>query len=207
MGKAEKFWDKQADKYVKTEKKYEQNYIKTVANTKKYLNTSDIVLDYGCGTGLITNELACNVKEIHASDISARMIEVAKLEASKRGIYNIDYAQATIFDDRYYRESFDTVMTFNVLHLLEDAQEVMSRINELLKPGGTFISTTACLGQKRSILSILILLLTKIRVTPYVKHFKISELEALISNGNFQIVETETLSHSPVNHFVVAKKI
>ncbi len=32
--------------------------------TKKYLKISDIVLDYGCGTGLISNEIAEYVKGI-----------------------------------------------------------------------------------------------------------------------------------------------
>lgn len=53
--------------------------------------------DYGCGTGLISNEIADNVKVIHAIETSSKMIEIAKNKAYGRKIENIDYAHSTIF--------------------------------------------------------------------------------------------------------------
>jgi ubiquinone/menaquinone biosynthesis C-methylase UbiE len=84
MNKSEKFWDKRSKEYDKQEEKYEQNYNKIIENTKKYLNINDIALDYGCGTGIITNKIAESVKEIHAIDISSQMIAVAKRKADER---------------------------------------------------------------------------------------------------------------------------
>lgn len=72
---------------------------------------------------------------------------------------------------------------------------------------GFFISTTPCLGEKTSFISNLLLLLSKIRVFPYIRFFKISELEESITNGNIQIVETEYFGHSPAFYYIVAKKI
>ena len=207
MNKSERFWDKQANNYDKQEKKYEQTYSKAVENTKKHLNSNDIVLDYACGTGIITSEIADSAKEIHAIDISLKMIDVAKRKAEERNIKNIYYEQATIFDERYRKESFDVILAFSILHLLRDGQKVIQRINELLKPGGLFISTTACLGEKKSSLSILLFLLSKIRIVPYVKLFRMSELEGLIANGNFHIAETELLYLAAPSYFIVAKKI
>ena len=210
MNKTEKFWDKASNKFDKRAKHFEQTTIKTVENTKKYLNVSDIVLDYGCATGIITYEFADNVKEIHGIDISSKMIEVAKRKAGEDKIENIDFAQATIFDERNRRESFDVILALNIIHLVEDTQKVIQRTNELLKPGGLFISSTACLGEKKtflsSILFILIFTLTKIGIVPHMSFFKISELEDLITNENFQIVKTESLSHSPEEYFIVAEK-
>ena len=207
MDKSEKFWDKQAINYDMTEMKYEQNYIRALEKTRKYLNTSDVVLDYGCGTGITANELAGNVKEIHANDISSEMITTAKRKTSELNITNIEYAHATIFDERYEKESYNAVLAFNILHLLENSGAVMQRIHELLKPEGIFISTTACLGEKWSFMSILLFLLGKIGVVPYTNRFSVSELQGLITGANFQIIEAETLSHSPTNHFIVARKI
>jgi ubiquinone/menaquinone biosynthesis C-methylase UbiE len=206
MNRVERFWDKQANEYDKNESKFEQTYHKTVANTKQYLNNNDIVLDYACGTGITTNEITGYVKEIHAIDISAKMIEVAKRKAGERNIENINYEQATIFDERFKEESFNVILAFNILHLLEDTQEVLQRIYDLLKPGGLFISATACLGEKKSLLSILISLLSKIGIVPYTRHYTFSELEDLVTNGDFKIVEAEIVSHSPPNYFIVAKK-
>ncbi|NEW06798.1 methyltransferase domain-containing protein [Paenibacillus sp. SYP-B3998] len=57
---------------------------------------------------------------------------------------NINYAHSTIFDERYKKGSFDVILVFHVLHLLEDEHIVLQRINELLKPGGLLISATPC---------------------------------------------------------------
>lgn len=48
MNKTEKFWDKVANKFDKVDQRFEKTHIKTVEYSKKHLNGSDIVLDYGC---------------------------------------------------------------------------------------------------------------------------------------------------------------
>ncbi|MCZ7372206.1 MAG: class I SAM-dependent methyltransferase [Candidatus Methanoperedens sp.] len=161
MNKSENFWDKMANYYDREEKKDELTYMKIIEKTKKYLKISDVVLDYGCWTGLISNEIAGNVKVIHAIDISSKMIEIAKRKAEGRKIENIDYEHSTIFDERYKRGSFDVILVFYILHLLEDTPKVMQRINELLKPGGMIISATPCMGEK-TFLSILLSLVTRL---------------------------------------------
>lgn len=203
MNATEKFWDRAASIYDQDE----HIYIKLIEKTKQYLKISDTVLDYGCGTGLISNELADNVKAIHAIDISSKMIEVAKKKAAERKIENINYAQATIFNDQYKPGSFDVILVFHLLHLLEDTQQVMQRINELLKPDGLIISVTPCLGEEKTFLKALLSLGSKFGLIPTIKSFKISELEASISNGNFEIVATECLHPKGHQYFIVAKKV
>ena len=92
MNKSEKFWDKRSKDYDKREKDFEQEYDKTIELTKKYLKINDIALDYACGTGVITNIIASNVKEIHGIDISSKMIAVARRKAEERKIQNSNYA-------------------------------------------------------------------------------------------------------------------
>jgi 2-polyprenyl-3-methyl-5-hydroxy-6-metoxy-1,4-benzoquinol methylase len=153
MSQAEKFWDKISKNYDKSESQFEPIHRKVVENSKKYLNGSDIVLDYGCATGTKAFALAGNVKKIQGIDISSKMIEAAKRKAVERRIDNVDFAHATLFDERYKRESFDVILAFNILHALEDNRQAMQRITELLKPGGLFISTTPCLKEKMMFLN------------------------------------------------------
>jgi 2-polyprenyl-3-methyl-5-hydroxy-6-metoxy-1,4-benzoquinol methylase len=211
MNKSEKFWDKQSNNLDKRSKKFDQTEIKTLENTKKYLNVGDIVLDYGCATGTMAFEIADNAKKIHGIDISPKMIDAARKIAAERKIENIDFAHSTIFDERYKKESFDVILAFNILHFLKDTQKVIKRINELLKPGGLIIYVTPCLGEKKSLLNIFISLLvflqTKLGMAPYIRFFRISEFEDLIANENFQIVETESLHSIAEQYFIVAKKI
>ncbi len=208
MAKPEKFWDRSASTYDDNEPSSDPTHIRTVEAAKKYLDVSHVVLDYGCATGTVAFEIADQVKEVHGIDISSKMIEAAKRKAGERKVKNVDFAHATIFDERLKKESFDVILAFNVLHLLEDPQKAVQRINELLKPGGLIISSTACMGENRaSFMSVLLFLVMKIGIIPSIKFFTVSELEDAIANGNLQIVEAESLTRNPTSYFVVAKKI
>jgi 2-polyprenyl-3-methyl-5-hydroxy-6-metoxy-1,4-benzoquinol methylase len=206
MNKSESFWDKTANTYDQLEKKDEQTYTNIMKRTKNYLKISDIVLDYGCGTGLISNEIAEYVKGIHAIDISSNMIGIAEKKAKERNIANIDYAHSTIFDERYKRGTFDVILAFHVLHLLEDEHMVIQRINELLKPEGLLITATPCVGEKiflRKLLSFA----SRIGLVPNIRSFKICNLVNTIEQGKFSIVETDCLKKSSQEYFIVARKI
>ena len=210
MNTTEKFWDKVSDNFDKRSQKENPAEIKALENIKHYLTVSDLVLDYGCATGTIAIKIADKVKKIVGIDISHKMIEAAKRKVIEGKIENIDFVQSPISDERFKRESFDVVLALNILHFLEDIQKVLKKINDLLKPGGFFISVTPCLGEKKSFLDILIFILvffqTKMGIIPYTRFFRISELEVFIANANFQIIETESF-HSPgAQYFIVAKK-
>lgn len=207
MKNAKSFWDKMSSKYdCQVNSKYRDTYAKTINITKKYLNDTDVVLDYGCGTGLTTIELHENVKKIHAIDISGNMISIAKSKSKKKGIANIHFDVIDIFDEKLEESSFDVIMAFNILYFIEDIDKVMNRINELLKPNGTFISATDCLGEKKTVMILLQSLLSKIRVIPYMRKFKISELERIVEGSNFSIIETQNLYVTPPNYYIVARK-
>ena len=206
MSKSEKFWDKMAKGYDQEERNSEPTRIKIIEKTRKYLEASNIVLDYGCGTGLFCNEIADNVKVIYAIDISSKMIAIAKNNGEKRKIKNIEYLHSTIYDENSKRGSFDVILAFYILHLLEDIDKTMQRINELLKPGGLLISVTPCMGEKNRLITILFSFVSKIGLIPKIRPFKFSELEELTSNGNFEITETELLRPRSPEYFIVAKK-
>jgi hypothetical protein len=99
------------------------------------------------------------------------------------------------------------ILAFNILHLLEDTAKIMQRINDLLQPGGYFISDTPCLGEKRSPLGIVTALISKLPLLPYVKNFRVADLKCAITNGNLTVVETQNLSTFPPTLLVIAQKI
>ncbi|MGG4093282.1 MULTISPECIES: class I SAM-dependent methyltransferase [Paenibacillus] len=206
MNASERFWDKTASQYDQIEMKDEQTYINIIKRTKTHLKISSIVLDFGCGTGLIANEIAEYVKGIHAIDISSNMIAIAEKKAKERNIANINYAHATIFDERHKKGSFDAILAFHVLHLLEDEHIVLQRMNELLKPGGLLISAIPCLGEKK-FLSSLLFIAGRVGLTPNIRSFKIRNLIDTIEKGSFSIVESDCLKKSSQEYFIVARKI
>ena len=211
MNKSKKFWDNASKNYDKTEERFEYIHSKSRENTKKLLKSSNIVLDYGCGTGTTSCEIANHVKEIHAIDISSKMIEIAKRKAVASKVENINFVQTDIFDKRYKKESFDVILAFNMLHTVADPQVVLQKIYELLKPEGLFISVTPCLRDKMAFLVNiqiqLVRILCKIGVIPIpIRRLKSSELDDLVVNGGFQTIDTEKLYKGASSYFVVAKK-
>ena len=208
----EKIFDMSAKSYDKTEEVQFKQYTNiTIENTKKHLKPNDVVLDFGCATGAKALSLAGNVQKIEAIDISSKMIEAANKKAAGQEIKNIIFSKASIFDEKFKMKSFDVILLFNILHLLNDNQEVMRRITELLKPGGLFISTTPCLGEKMQFplkLKFLpVVLMMKAGLFPTIKRFKFNELEELIAAEYFKIIEAEKYVLDMSNYFIVAKKM
>ncbi|WP_298976188.1 class I SAM-dependent methyltransferase [uncultured Roseobacter sp.] len=211
MSKPEKFWDQSADSYDKTEERFEYIHSRSRDLAKEHLKDSDVVLDYGCGTGTTACEIAGHVKEIQGIDISARMIEIATGKAAKANIANVDFAQGDIFDDQFEEGSFDVILAFNMLHTVPDPQKVVQRTLELLKPGGTFLSATPCLGGKMAFfVSLQILLVRLLLVTGAIpvpiRRLRTADLDNLVAVEGLRTVRTEEIYRGASSYFVVAKK-
>lgn len=164
-----------------------------------------MVLDFGCGTGIITNEIAKSVKEIHGIDISSKMVALATAKADAQQLKNITYTQATLDDVGMTAGTFDVILAFHILHLVEDTSIASRRINELLKPGGLLISVTPCMANK-PLFSGALTLLSKVGVVPAIQSFQRQELENLLTEASFEIIESEKLKGTSNQYFVVAKK-
>jgi ubiquinone biosynthesis O-methyltransferase len=212
LSKPEEFWDKASKNYDKTEERFEYIHKKARENTKKYLKVSQIVLDYGCGTGTASCKFARQVNEINGIDISSEMIRIAKEKAAASQVDNVNFEKADIFDNRYQNESFDVILAFNMLHTIPNPQSIVQRINDLLKNEGLFISITPCLGQKMSFLVSLqiqlVRILCKFGVIPIpIRRIKSTDIDDLLANGNFQPIESEKIFKGASSYFVAAKKI
>ncbi|HNT76493.1 MAG TPA: methyltransferase domain-containing protein [Anaerolineae bacterium] len=210
------FWDRNAKTYEQQEARYPQMHARNIENARKYLCANDLVLDFGCATGVKALELADDVREIQGIDISPKMVAAAKRNAVEWKVHNVDFVQATIFDQRFAEGAFDVLLAFGILHLLKDLPQALQRINILLKPGGWLISSSACMGQDDTILGWINRLLSipaRIGLLPTLQFLKIPELEAAIARAGFAIVETETIPFNPadgeqyvVGRFIAAQK-
>ncbi len=211
INKIQKFWNKQAKKYDHSERQFESVFKEVVSKTKEYLNTSDEVMDFGCATGTKTLELAESTKHIHGIDISDEMIKKAMKKKNELKIMNASFSQGSIFKNDLKKTSFNKIISYGVIHLLDDKEKVMQKIHELLKPGGLFISTTACLKDKMAFKNRLefnaFLLIKKLGIFPlHLNMFKPENVEEIITNQGFQIVKSETIFHGITISFIIAKK-
>jgi 2-polyprenyl-3-methyl-5-hydroxy-6-metoxy-1,4-benzoquinol methylase len=188
---------------------------RAVEHTKKYLHASHTVLEIGCGTGNFSVELAEGVSMYHAIDISSGMLEIARSKAEARNIKNIAFRQSTCFDAALKKGSFNIILAYNVLQYFKDFRNTVERINELLTPGGIFISITPCPGERMTPLArivrfpiLLIYILIKIGFVPipYMRYFRKSELEQAIQEGDFTLIGIQNLGGPEESYFIAAKK-
>jgi len=212
MNKAQKFWDKQAKRFDDSQKQFEPASQELIARTKEYLNANDNVLDFGCATGTKTLELADGVKQIHGLDFSAEMISEATNKKNKVNIINVSFSQGTIFNDDLEKASFDKIIAYSIIHLLEDSEKVIQRIHELLKPGGLLISETACFKDKMDFKTRLefttYIFMKRLGIFPlHLNMFTTSDIEQLIYRQNFKIIKAEILFFNGMTiSFIVAEK-
>ena len=211
MSTSKAFWDKSADNYDKTEERFEHIHHTSRESAKKHLKANDVVLDYGCGTGTTTCELASHVKDIRAIDISSRMIELSQAKAVSLGVEKVQFEVGDIFDDGYEAGSFDVILAFNMLHTVPDPQRVVERVHELLKPGATFVSVTPCLASKMSPLVRLQIqlarVLCKTGIIPIpIRRLQPADVDELVLGELFELVEAKEIYASASSYFVVASK-
>jgi SAM-dependent methyltransferase len=183
-----------------------------VAKTKEYLIANDNVLDFGCATGTKTLELADGIHHIHGLDISTAMINEATKKKSEKGVENVSFSQGDIFNSDLEEVSFDKIVSYGVIHLLDDSERVVQRIHELLKPGGLFISTTACLHDKMALKNRLEFsaysIIKRLGIFPlHLNIFTYDDVERLILSQKFSLVRSEKIFHGITISFVVARKV
>jgi len=210
--KAEIFWDKQAGRFDKSQKQFDSASREILLRTKEFLNPDDNVLDFGCATGTKTLELAGGIRHIHGLDLSSEMIGLAMKNLNASNVKNASFSSGTIFKDDLGKASFDKIIAYSIIHMLEDVEKVIQRINELLKPGGLFISETACFRERMSPGTRLqftsFRLLKRLGLFPlHLNMFTKDDVEQLIGSHNFYILKAEKLFLNGMTiSFIVAKK-
>lgn len=181
------FWDRIAQRYAADPIKDGLGYERTLERTAALLEPTDHVLELGCGTGMTATKLARHVERLHGTDISAAMIAIARKRAAKEGCTNVSFDVAAASEPAMYR--FDTVLAYNLLHLVSDRQWVLREAFDALKPGGLFISKTPCLSEMNPLIRLAVPLMKAIGKAPHVAFFNAAELERDIEQAGFGIIE------------------
>jgi 2-polyprenyl-3-methyl-5-hydroxy-6-metoxy-1,4-benzoquinol methylase len=148
MDRSGRFWDRMAQGYSERPVANEAAYREKLEITRKYLGADMQVLEFGCGTGSTAILHAPYVKQILAIDISSKMIEIAQAKAAAQSIDNVAFRQSSVAELRAQEQTFDVVLGLSVLHLLDDREEVIARVHAMLAPGGVFVSSTVCMGDR-----------------------------------------------------------
>lgn len=148
--KSSTFFSKQARKPTglygrfRMSKVFDKGNIEMNSFAKQMLDIEkdDVVLEIGCGTGRLVNEISKELENgiIEGIDFSKTMTSIAKKNNKKnirKGKVNIHTAN---FDEFSFNEnSYDKIFSINTIYFWENPKLTVSKIVDLLKPNGTLV--------------------------------------------------------------------
>lgn len=128
-------------RYCETAPAYDRRYeeiqrvkYKVVAQN---LPRSNKILDLGCGTGMLLDELAKLGKLVVGVDASPEMLKIAKKRSP-----GVSLVLADADNLPFSNESFDAVVSITMLQNMPDPSATMKEIARVVKTCGTVILTT-----------------------------------------------------------------
>ncbi|MEO9299165.1 class I SAM-dependent methyltransferase [Devosia alba] len=203
-----RFWNKTAERYAASKIADPGGYERTLERTRSFLQPNHRVLELGCGTGTTALRLAGSVGSYLATDISERMIGIARQKLDEDPVPCLSFRPAVAEDLADDDHRFDIILAYNYLHLVRDPDATLRTIARLLKPQGVFISKTPCLGEMNVLIRrVLLPAMRSVGKAPHVAIFGARELTQMIVGKGLDIVahENHATKGSETRPFIVAK--
>lgn len=200
-----RFWDRIADRYAAKPVPDAAVYAEKLAITRGYLTPDAQIVELGCGTGSTALAHAPHAGHVLATDISPRMIEIARARAADAGIANVTFRAASVETLERPDESADMVLGLSLLHLLRDREGAVAKVRAMLRPGGVFVSSTPCLGDGMRWFALVAPVGRLLGLIPYVAFFGAREFRKTLLRHGF-VIEREWQPGAGRTLFVVARK-
>lgn len=204
-----RFWDRIAVKYAADPIADMAGYLATLRRVQGLLSTDQDVLEIGCGTGTTALRLAPYTRRLRATDVSARMITIARAKLAARPIPQLSFEVADADAAVAGPGEYDVVLAFNVLHLVTDLDQALAWAVQALRPGGLLISKTACIAEMNPLVPYLALpLMRAIGKAPPVLCFDADALQSAMARQGLDIVSVERhgTRGKDIRAFIVALK-
>jgi trans-aconitate methyltransferase len=105
------------------------------------------ILDLGCGTGYLTEQIAASGTMVVGVDKSPEMIEQARLKHPAISFEVMDARELAL------AEPFDAVFSNATLHWISEPEKVIGGVAKILKPGGRFVAEFGGKGNVAEVLA------------------------------------------------------
>ncbi|SMH55497.1 bifunctional 2-polyprenyl-6-hydroxyphenol methylase/3-demethylubiquinol 3-O-methyltransferase UbiG [Maritimibacter sp. HL-12] len=183
-----RFWDRISARYARQPPADEASYARKLAQTRARLQPDWELLEIGCGTGTTAIAHAPHVKRVRAVDFSEKMLAHGRERAAREAVENVVFDCAAL-DEIDTSRPWDAVLMLSLLHLIPDWRGALDRAWALTRPGGIFVSSTACMATMSLPLRMVLPLLARLGLAPRLSSFSPDELAAAIAARGFEIEE------------------
>jgi ubiquinone/menaquinone biosynthesis C-methylase UbiE len=209
--KEKSVWEGQAAGYDgRVMKTYRNAYDLSIRKVRSILTPEKTVLEIGCGTGIIALGISPDAKHISAVDISPRMIAEAMRKAAEASLDNVEFRVCDGYAAPFEDGSFDVVLLFNTLHVVKEPSGLLREARRLLKPSGLLAAAVDCYAESVPFPVRLMLGLQKILkragVIPFLWDYRKGDVDRLLEENGFAVIETDILHPAPVNYYLLAEK-
>lgn len=102
---------------------------------------TDVVVDVGSGTGLLSLEFARRAEQVWAIDISESMVDYLRTKAASAGLQNVDAAVASAVSLPLIDDFADLVVSNYCFHHMSDVNKrrALREAVRVLRPGGRMV--------------------------------------------------------------------
>jgi ArsR family transcriptional regulator len=112
---------------------------KSIAEALLRLMPPMVIADLGAGEGAFSLLLAQRAKKVIAVDTSAKMIEVAREQALRNGVKNVEFRLGDMEEIPIKAATVDLVWVSQSLHHALHPGRALAEANRILRPGGRIV--------------------------------------------------------------------
>ena len=120
------------------------------------VKSSDMVIDFGSGTGAFAIQAARHCSRVYAIDVSQAMLDYAQAKASQSGVSNIVFCHAGFLTYDHADEKADAICSTFAFHHLPDLWKgvALHRLHGMLKPHGKLYIRDVIVEEKGALANI-----------------------------------------------------
>ncbi len=142
------FWDFCAPFYDRAEHT-NTAYFKMLQLMRDLTPAGASVFEAAAGTGSISLAVAGKARSVQCTDISERMLKVARKKAARAGVSNIAFNTKSLFNTGEADGAFDVVIASQVLHLTDEPEKAAEELKRI--SGGIVIVAVTLLKGLRGL--------------------------------------------------------
>ena len=197
IGRERAAWERIASRYERVIAGDDRFYRDVAQAMAEAIEPGDALLEIACGTGLMTASAARSAARVVGLDISPNMIAEARRRKKERRLDNAEFYVGDGYNTAHKDGSFDAVLCFRVLNVVEEPVSLLREAHRVLRNGGTLITATDCDAEHTSVrgwmTALVLRALHLLGIVQVVHHLRYDDLIGMIESSSFRIVDQRKL--------------